>query len=150
VDLDPFDVIPENAVFDLGHIPELVKKAVDAKDVKALSDHIRIVQTRVTHVSPKEGLSVVEKTLEIVSGFIEEQGEAWNCHPTVPIASHIYSAKQQYYDGYISLEDYERVGDLGKILCKIKSDLIKRSSNDHNAEPPVIEVAMIIMQSLLL
>jgi ankyrin repeat protein len=51
---------------------------------------------------------------------------------------YVYYAKQQYYDGYISLEDYERVGDLGKILCKIKSDLIKRSSNDHNAEPPVI------------
>jgi hypothetical protein len=138
VDSDSFNIIPENAVFDLGHIPELVKKAVDDKDVNALANHIGFFQGHVTHIPPKEGLPVVEKTLEIVSGFIEEQGEAWNCHPTVPIASHIYSAKQQYYDGYISLEDYERVGDLGKILCKIKSDLIKRSSNDHNAEPPVI------------
>ncbi|GFY65094.1 ankyrin repeat domain protein [Trichonephila inaurata madagascariensis] len=138
VDSDSFDIVPENAVFDLGHISELVKKAVDDKDVNALSDHICIVQARVTHASPKEGLSVVEKTLEIVSGFIEEQGKAWNCHPTVPIASHIYSAKQQYYDGYISQGDYEKVENLKKTLCKIKSDLIKRSSNDHNAGSPVI------------
>ncbi|WP_353287425.1 hypothetical protein [Wolbachia endosymbiont (group B) of Gerris lacustris] len=121
VNSDSFDIIPENAVFDLGHIPELIKKAVDDKDVNDLANHIGSFQDHVTHVSPKEGLPVVEKILEIVSGFIEEQGKAWNCHPTVPIASHIYSAKQQYKE----------------ILCKIKSNLIKRSSNDHNAGPSV-------------
>uniref|UniRef100_A0A3B0JF35 Uncharacterized protein n=1 Tax=Wolbachia endosymbiont of Aleurodicus floccissimus TaxID=2152762 RepID=A0A3B0JF35_9RICK len=137
VDSDSFDIIPENAVFDLGHIPELIKKAVDDKDVNDLANHIGSFQDHVTHVSPKEGLPVAEKILEIVSGFIEEQGKAWNCHPTVPIASHIYSAKQQYYDGYISQADYEKVANLKEILCKIKSNLIKRSSNDHNAGPSV-------------
>lgn len=137
VDSDSFDIIPENAVFDLGHIPELIKKAVDDKDVNDLANHIGSFQDHVTHVSPKEGLPVAEKILEIVSGFIEEQGKAWNCHPTVPIASHMYSAKQQYYDGYISQADYEKVANLKEILCKIKSNLIKRSSNDHNAGPSV-------------
>lgn len=137
MDSDSFDIIPENAVFDLGHIPELVKKAVDDKDVNALANHIGFFQGHVTHIPPKEGLPVVEKTLEIVSGFTKEQSKAWRCYPTVPIASHIYSAKQQYYDDYISQADYEKVKNLEKTLCKIKSDLIKRSSNDHNAEPPV-------------
>ncbi|CAG9864800.1 unnamed protein product [Phyllotreta striolata] len=136
-EVDSFDVIPENAVFDLGHILELVKKAMDDKDVNALANHIGFVQGHVTHIPPKEGLPVVEKTLEIVSGFTKEQGKAWNCHPTVPIASYIYSAKRQYYDGDISQEDYEKLKKLEETLYEIKSDLIKRSSNDPNEESPV-------------
>ncbi|WP_017532251.1 TomO hydrophobic C-terminal domain-containing protein [Wolbachia endosymbiont of Diaphorina citri] len=137
VNSDSFDIIPEDTVFDLGHIPELVKKAVDDKDVNALADHIGFFQDHVTHVSSKEGLPVVEKTLEIVSGFTKEQSKPWRCYPTVPIASHIYSVKQQYYDGYISQEGYEKLKKMEETLCKIKSDLIKRSSNDPNEESPV-------------
>lgn len=137
VNSDSFDIIPEDTVFDLGHIPELVKKAVDDKDVNALADHIGFFQDHVTHVSSKEGLPVVEKTLEIVSGFTKEKSKPWRCYPTVPIASHIYSVKQQYYDGYISQEGYEKLKKMEETLCKIKSDLIKRSSNDPNEESPV-------------
>ncbi|RDD34643.1 Ankyrin repeat domain protein [Wolbachia endosymbiont of Cylisticus convexus] len=134
VDSDSFNIIPENAVFDLSHIAESVKKAVDDKDVNVLATYIRIVQARVNRVSPQEGLSVVEKTLEIVSGFIKEQGKAWSCYPTVPMVDLVYSAKQ-CYDGYISQADYGKVENLKKNLYKIKSDLIKRSSNSGS---PVI------------
>lgn len=137
VDSDSFDIISEKAVFDLGYIPELIKKVVGNKDVNALATHIGFFQDRVNHVSPKKGLSVVEKTLEILSNFIKEQGKAWNYYPTVPIASHMYSFKQQYYGGHISQADYEKVENLKKNLYKIKSDLIKRSNNDHNAGPSV-------------
>ncbi|WP_264336299.1 MULTISPECIES: TomO hydrophobic C-terminal domain-containing protein [unclassified Wolbachia] len=137
VNSDSFDIIPEDTVFDLGHIPELVKKAVDDKDVNALANHIGFFQDHVTHVSSKEGLPVVEKTLEIVSGFTKEQSKPWRCYPTVPIASHIYSVKQQYCDGYISQEGYEKLKKMEETLCKIKSDLIKISTNDYNQESPV-------------
>ncbi|UIP92345.1 hypothetical protein JSQ73_004010 [Wolbachia endosymbiont of Anopheles demeilloni] len=137
VDSDSFDIIPEDTVFDLGHIPELVKKAVDDKDVNALANHIGFFQDHVTHVSSKEGFSIVEKTLEIVSDFTKEQSKPWRCYPTVPIASHIYSVKQQYCDGYISQEGYEKLKKMEETLCKIKSDLIKISTNDYNEESPV-------------
>ncbi|MDM8335432.1 hypothetical protein [Wolbachia pipientis] len=50
-----------------------------------MNTYIDVVQAGVTHVLPEEGLSVVEKILEIVSDFTKEQGKAWSTYPTMPI-----------------------------------------------------------------
>ncbi|WP_250295889.1 hypothetical protein [Wolbachia endosymbiont of Oedothorax gibbosus] len=136
VDSDSFNIIPEGEILNLDHIPELVKKAVDDKDVNALATHISFFQDRVNRISPQEGLSVVEKTLKIISDFAKKQGKAWNTYPAMPGVSHVYSAKQ-HWNGYISQADYEKVKSLEDTLCKIKSSLIKRSSNDPNERSPV-------------
>ncbi|WCR57979.1 MAG: hypothetical protein PG980_000451 [Wolbachia endosymbiont of Ctenocephalides felis wCfeJ] len=126
-----FDIIPENVVFDLGDMAKLVEEAVDNKDVNALNTYIEVVQAGITHVSPREGLLIVEKVLEIVSQFVKEQGEAWSTYYAMPVVREVYAAKK-YAEGYISQEDYGRVKELEKVLRRTKSILSNNENGKNN------------------
>lgn len=121
-------IVPESSVYDLGDMAKLVKEAIDNKNVDTLNTYIDVVQAGVTRVPPEEGLSIVEKILEIISNFTKEQGKAWSCYPTAPIVSKVYAITERL-QGYISYEDYNKGINLEKVL----NSIITRLSNNEKS-----------------
>ncbi|MDD9331793.1 MAG: hypothetical protein PV340_04140 [Wolbachia sp.] len=119
----------------LNGVEELVKKAIDAKDVKLLSFYVNVVKAGVICAQPEEGLPAVKKIKEVVDKFAEEQGEPWSCHPDMPIVSHMYDITQSR--DYISREEYRKVehlqGNLNRAIVFLSNNKKNNNSIESNS-----------------
>lgn len=117
----------------LNNVEELVKKAVEAKDVSTLSFYVNVIEASLIRDPSEENLSIVKRIQEVVDNFIEEQGKAWGCYPGTSPAYNIYAATK-YVKGYIFNEDYQKVkhikGNLNRTVISL-SNLVAAS----NVEP---------------
>jgi hypothetical protein len=117
----------------LNNAEELVKKAVQDKDVSILSSYVDIVEASVMLEQSGESLPIVKRIQEVVDKFAEEQGKAWSCYPGNNPAYSVYALAQKAI-GYISHDDYKIVQGL---VSKLRDLLKKNITASPVAEQPI-------------